>query len=214
MIKIVLLDFDGTIANTAPLIIKTMRETLHELGLKSCTPEQCASMIGLPLKETFTKLIPMSDEMGDRCADTYRRLFDKNNTPDATSLFPNVKETLKQLYEKGIMLTIATSRGSESLTAFLHDFGIRQYISLIMSADTVTHAKPHPEPVLTTLRQTGFKKDEALVVGDTSFDILMGKGAGVHTCGVTYGNGTKKQLMDSGAEYIINSFSSLLTIIG
>ena len=83
-----------------------------------------------------------------------------------------------------------------------------------MSADTVTHAKPHPEPVLTTLRQTGFKKDEALVVGDTSFDILMGKGAGVHTCGVTYGNGTTKQLMDSGAEYIINSFSSLLTIIG
>lgn len=214
MIKIVLLDFDGTIANTAPLIIKTMRETLHVLGLESRTPEQCSSMIGLPLKETFTKLIPMSDEMGDRCAETYRRLFDKNNTPDATVLFPGVKETLQQLHKQGMMLTIATSRGSDTLITFLNDFGLRPYISLIMSADTVTHAKPHPEPVLTTLRQTGFKKDEALVVGDTSFDILMGKRAGIHTCGVTYGNGTKKQLIDSGAEHIINRFSSLLTIIG
>ena len=73
--KLVILDFDGTIADTQALITTTMMQTIEALGLESRTREECARMIGLPLKETFTRLIPMSDEMGDMCEATYRRLF-------------------------------------------------------------------------------------------------------------------------------------------
>ena len=71
-------------------------------------------------------------------------------------------------------------------------------------------AKPDPEPVLNTLSALGFKASETLVVGDMNVDILMGKNAGAKTCGVTYGNGTKEELEEAGADYIIDSFDELI----
>ena len=65
---------------------------------------------------------------------------------------------------------------------------------MLVGADDVEKAKPNLEPVLQTLSSLGFKASETLVVGDMDVDILMGKNAGAKTCGVTYGNGTKREL--------------------
>ena len=74
-------------------------------------------------------------------------------------------------------------------------------------------AKPSADPVLKTLSATGFKASEALVVGDMNVDILMGLNAGTKTCGVTYGNGTKEELEEAGADYIIDSIEELTGIL-
>ena len=74
-------------------------------------------------------------------------------------------------------------------------------------------AKPSADPVLKTLSVTGFKASEALVVGDMNVDILMGLNAGAKTCGVTYGNGTKEELEEAGADYIIDSIEELTGIL-
>ena len=63
------------------------------------------------------------------------------------------------------------------------------------------------------LELTGCKAEEALMVGDASYDILMGRAAGCHTCGVTYGNQTAAQLRDAGADYLIDNFQELLTLL-
>ena len=62
-IRLAILDFDGTIADTQTLIVDTMQGVIEELGLEKRTRAQCAAMIGLPLEKTFSTLIPMSDEM-------------------------------------------------------------------------------------------------------------------------------------------------------
>ena len=84
------------------------------------------------------------------------------------------------------------------------------YLSRVLGADGVTNAKPHPEPVLKTLSALGFSPEEAIVVGDMPVDILMGKGAGTRTCGVTYGNSCREDLSAAGADMIIDNFSELL----
>lgn len=89
-LKAVILDFDGTIGDTRGLIVRTMQQTIAELGLPARTDDECASMIGLPLKQTFTDLIPMDDATGDLCAETYRRIFMVNNKPGAVPMFPHV----------------------------------------------------------------------------------------------------------------------------
>ena len=150
--KLVILDFDGTIADTQSLITTTMMQTIEALGLESRTREECARMIGLPLKETFTRLIPMSDEMGDQCEATYRRLFDCNNTEGAVTLYPKVRETIEHLHDEDIAVSIASSRERKSLDRYVDVFGLRPFIDLVIGADNVCHAKPHPEPVLLTLR--------------------------------------------------------------
>ena len=85
---------------------------------------------------------------------------------------------------------------------------IAPYVSYVLGADNVTHAKPHPEPVLKTMAEMGFGAGETLVVGDMPVDILMGKGAGARTCAVTYGNATREELEAAGADVIIDSLNS------
>ena len=99
-IKLIILDFDGTLADTRGLIVKTMQQTLEELGLESRTDEQCASMIGLPLKQAFTDLIPMSDEMGGQGVETYRKIFNENNALYVIPTFPHVMETLQRMFKQ------------------------------------------------------------------------------------------------------------------
>ena len=210
--KLIILDFDGTLADTRGLIIMTMQQTIQELGLESRTDDQCAAMIGLPLKQAFTDLIPMTDAMGDLCVDTYRRIFNENNASYTIPAFPNVLETLRLLSQKGYTLTIASSRIHRSLMEFVEGMDLQEVISYVLGADDVLQAKPNPEPVLKTLEKFGCIPDEALVVGDTWYDIEMGRRAGVRTCGVTYGNGSREELMNAGADFLVDDFGELKSI--
>ena len=210
--KLIILDFDGTLADTRGLIVKTMQQTLEALGLESRTDDQCAAMIGLPLKQAFTDLIPMTDEMGERCVETYRRIFNENNALYVIPTFPHVMETLHLLHEQGYTLTIASSRSNRSLMEFVNDMHLNEVIPYVLGAEDVTRAKPHPDPVLQTLKVYGCKPEDALVVGDTWYDIEMGRRAGVRTCGVTYGNGTREELADAGADFLIDDFGKLSSI--
>uniref|UniRef100_A0AB33JEG8 phosphoglycolate phosphatase n=1 Tax=Prevotella sp. GTC17260 TaxID=3236796 RepID=A0AB33JEG8_9BACT len=212
-IKVVLLDFDGTLGDTQKLITDTMLDTIDVLGLEKRTREECAAMIGLPLKETFTGLIPMSDEMGDKCVETYTEIFTRRNVPHAVLPFPHVIETIRELHRREVKLTIASSRHRGSLLNFIHEFELDDYISAVVSAQDVEHCKPHPEMVEKTLAMFGVRPDEALMVGDARFDIQMGKAAGVHTCGVTYGNGSREDMMSVEAEHIIDDFADLLNVV-
>lgn len=214
MKRLVILDFDGTLGDTQSLIVRTMQQTIKALRLPERTDAECSAMIGLPLKQTFTKLIPMADEMGDACANTYRRLFWENNKPGAVPLFTGVYDTLRLLYERGHVLTVASSRLRESLEGYLREFKIDGFISYIVSASDTEHAKPEPDMVLMTLCETGFQPAEAIVVGDTVFDIKMAHSAGVDAVGVTYGNGKRQDMLREGAEHIIDSFPPLADIVG
>lgn len=212
-IKAVILDFDGTMGDTQDLIVRTMQQTIQQLGLPSRTDEQCAAMIGLPLKHTFTTLIEMSEEMGERCAELYRRLFNENNVPGAVPVFPNVLDTVRTLHERGLILTIASARRRDTLVEFLESMNLMQYIPYVISASDIENAKPAPDMVLKTLEDYHLSADEAIVVGDTKYDIEMAHRAGVKAVGVTYGNGTVEELRAYGSEYIIDDFAQLLDIV-
>jgi len=210
-IRLIIFDFDGTLGDTRRNIVTTMQMTARELGLPDRTDGECASKIGLPLDGCFEALYPdESKETILLCTDTYRRIFQDNLRTMNPQVFPKVKETLQALKEQGYTLTIASSRWHKSLYELTHDLDIADYISMLVGADDVVKAKPDPEPVLNTLSALGFKASETLVVGDMNVDILMGKNAGAKTCGVTYGNGTKEELEEAGADYIIDSFDELI----
>ena len=207
----VILDFDGTIADTRSLIVKTMQQTIAKLGLLARTDDQCAEMIGLPLRQSFTDLIPMDDATADECDMTYREFFAINNKKGIVKPFPNVVETIEEMYAMGVVIAIASSRGRDTLVDFLEEMGIRKYISYIVSAQDVRNAKPAPDMVNLVLAHTEDNLDDVLMVGDTVFDIDMGINAGVKTCGVTYGNGKEDELQS--ADYIISDFRQLLDIV-
>lgn len=209
--KILILDFDGTLGDTVGVIVQTMQATIRELGLPARTDKECASMIGLRLIDIPPVLFPECNLDGEFYAQTYRRLFHIYNTAGAVELYPNVIETLTELKNRGLVLTIASSRSKASLTNYIKDLGIEALISYVLGADDVVEGKPNPEPVNRTLEKFGFKPEETIVVGDTVFDVDMGKNAGTKTCGVTYGNGSRESI--SAADWVIDDFGHLLEIV-
>ncbi len=212
MTRLVILDFDGTLADTQPIIIASVQATLRELGLPARSDAECAAIIGLPLTKCFTTLCGVDDDLAERCADVYRRVFDELNTDGTVCLFPHVLDTIKSLHAKGLQLAICSSRGRPTLEGFVKAFRLEDYVGMVVSANDVAHHKPHPEPVEVILKSLNVSPAEALVVGDASYDILMGRAAGCRTCGVTYGNQSADQLGAAGAEFLVDRFDSLLSL--
>lgn len=209
-IKLIILDFDGTLGDTAALIIRTMQATIKELNLPSRTDKECADMIGLRLIEIPEVLFPECGDISEIYASTYRKLFHEFNTDGAVALYPNVMETLQELKRRGKTLTIASSRSHASLAEYIEKLGLSDMISCILGADDVKEGKPNPEAIFKTLERFNFNVDEAIMVGDTVFDIDMGVNAGVRTCGVTYGNGSRESL--AHADWIIDDFGQITDI--
>lgn len=211
MIKIAILDFDGTLGDTTAVIVRTTQAAIKELGLPERTDEECAAMIGLRLVEIPPVLFPECEVDRDLYAVTYRRLFNEFNTEGAVELYPNVMDTLKELSRRGIILTIASSRSNASLTEYVKNLGLSSTVTYILGANDVKNGKPDPEAVNKTLALFDIKPEEAIVVGDTVFDIEMGRNAGTRTCGVSYGNGSRESL--SKADWLIDDFGELLKLI-
>lgn len=186
-IKLIIFDFDGTLGDTRRNIVVTMQDVMKELGLPLQDEDVCASTIGLPLKGCYAKMFPQlnADEL-ERCAEVQR--------------------------SQEISLAIASSRTSESLRDLLNRMEMLSYFSCIIGAQDIIHAKPNAEPVLKILDILGFRADETLVVGDMDVDILMGANARTKTCGVTWGNSTREELKEAGADFIIDRMEDLIEI--
>ena len=214
MTRLVILDFDGTLADTRELIVRTNQTVQRQMGYPVKDEASIVSIIGIPLKEGILAMYPeVTEEEMPAWVNAYREVFDVLKHQIVPDLFPHVRQTLEALASRGCRMTVASSRGRESLLEFLRGMGIAPYISYVLGADDVLHAKPHPEPVLKTLRDLSCDPSEAIVVGDMPVDIQMGLGAGARTCGVTYGNANREILLSAGADYVIDGFGELMTLI-
>ena len=213
-IRMVIFDFDGTIADTRQAIVTAKQETMKSEGLKVFDEEACASTIGLTAKAGFKKFYPdLSEDRLDELVVKYRKRFDELRVTMPPVCFAGVRDVLAVLQEQGIICTIATSRNKKSLHEFLAGWGMEETFRYILCGEDTARLKPYPDPVLKTLEKFSLKADEALVVGDMPVDIEMGKGAGAYTCGVTYGNSDRISLHNAGADFIIDSITDLLYIL-
>lgn len=209
----IILDFDGTIADTKNSIIETVQETLKVLGYPPANEEDIQRVIGLPLSETFIQCAHITEEKPLAKAIRIYRSKYNDISLRAVRLFPEVEKTLQYLHQKGITITVASSKGKEALYALLETLGIFGYISLIVGEQDVKNKKPAPDMALLIIEQTKSLPHETMVVGDTIFDIAMGQDAGCITCGVTYGNHTREQLKTQHADYIIDNFKDIIGFI-
>ena len=213
MIRDLIFDFDGTLADTSLGIVRCTQETLRQMGLPASTPERICATIGLPLPDCFARGTDTPPERVDEACATYRRLFDDIAVP-CIILFPGVAETLAELRSRGFRMSIATSRGSRSLRMLLGRMGVADDFCAMAASDTVVRHKPAPDPALSVLAQTGGLAAESVVIGDTVFDIQMGQAAGCRTCGVTWGNQDRAQLQTAAPDWILDRIEELPGILG
>ena len=210
--KTLILDFDGTLADTKKSIVETMKIVAEDFKIKDFDEQLIKSLIGLPLRTTFEKVFLLDEKLIQEATLVYRKHYNEIAI-DTITFFDGVKETLLDFHQNGINLTVASSKGKESLVKILKKQGIYDVFSFVGGEEDALNKKPSPDIVNLIIDTFKYQPQECLVVGDTIFDIEMGQRAGLDTCGVTYGNNTKEQLESQIPNYIIDSFKNLRVIV-
>ncbi len=209
-----MLDFDGTTACTVPAIYHAAHKMLGLHGYE-VEKEVVYKNFGLALPFAF-RCFSGDDSIDDATIEEmtaqYNNIY-KEEGEQLIELFDGVVETLDRLKKAGIKIVIASNNVQPVLRRLTTNLGIAEYIDDIVAVEDVENVKPAPDIALEVLRRCNIKGEEALVVGDSTFDMDMGREAGCHLCGVTYGSHTPEMLRETGARYIIDHFSELEKIV-
>ena len=212
--KVVMLDFDGTIARTIPAILHASEKMLkmHGYGID---PVQVERNFGLALPEAF-RCFANDPNIDDRTMEQMIVEFNdiyRNECEPLIELFDGVDVTLDALKRAGVTLLIASNNIRSVLERLTTRLNIAHYFDGIICADDVVNTKPAPDIALLALERYNVKGNEALVVGDSTYDMDMGRGADCHLCGVSFGSHTPEMLRDKGARYVIDHYSELRKIV-
>ncbi len=184
--KLIIFDWDGTLMDSQARIVACLQCAAKEMRLPALTENTLKNVIGLGLNEAVSSLYPqLPDDQITYFADRYRYHFiTANDTP--TGLFADVRQMLEQLIDKGFMLAIATGKARRGLEPVLAETGLNKLFHGSRCADE-TRSKPHPQMLEELLDEFGVLTEEAIMVGDTEYDILMAKSLGMDALAVSYG---------------------------
>lgn len=203
-----LFDVDGTLVDSAPDICGAIQGVLANLGRTDVTDDFLRGYIGRHLVDVFSDVFPAcpASEIEEMISD-YRRIYPARNH-SSTKLYPGVFGTLQQL--KGLKST-ATTKGTPTTRIVLEKFGLLPFFDHVQGTDGFP-AKPSPDVILAALKALGAEPADCLMVGDAASDMEAARRAGVRSCAVTYGYGTRQALAEWEPDYWISDLRQLLPV--
>lgn len=184
--KVVVFDWDGTLMDSESRIVNCLQASIADLGLPARDRAALANIIGLGLREAIETLYPGMDLADQqRFTEQYRHHF---INVDATPmpLFEGAMETVQTLSEQGYLLAVATGKGRRGLDKVLRQTGLERLFHSSRCADEC-FSKPHPAMLEQILDELGAAPRDAVMIGDTEYDMQMAANAGVDAIAVTYG---------------------------
>jgi len=215
-LKLVMFDMDGTLIDTQALIAEHMATTFAEAGLDVPSPAQVRRIIGLSLPQAMLQLLGSGDaQLADRLAEAYRGHYRASlvAAEGREGLFPGARDALDELRSQPeTMLGIATGKGLNGVLRLTQLHGIAGHFSTLQTPDH-NPSKPHPGMMLRAMCEIGVEKHQTVIIGDTTFDMEMGKAAGTKTIGVTWGYHHSNELLGAGADILIDSYAELVAAI-
>jgi phosphoglycolate phosphatase len=211
--RLVIFDWDGTLADSMAQIVSCMRQTFEALGLPRPDEMLIRHTVGLSLEAVASRLAPQVDRlMVGQIADTYRKLALTNRNHSA-QLFDGVKSGLSSLREQGFYLAVATGMGRRGLDAALNNSELSDLFDITRCADE-TCSKPDPMMLDEILTDLNLRAENAIMIGDTSYDIEMANNIGMDSIAVTYGMHEEVHLRPCKPQHLINHFSEIEPLIG
>lgn len=211
MIKAVLFDLDGTLLDTNELIYMSFCHTFKSMLNKELTREEITSTYGKPLEATFSAYTNDEKEV-EELVKEYRR-YNLEIHDDMCKPFDDVEELLLELKKRNIKTAIVTSKRKQLAERGLELGKLKELLDVIVTPEDTTKHKPEAEPAIKACELLGVKPEEALMVGDSSYDLLCGKSAGCKTCGVEYTVVDVKQLLDVNPTYMVKSPLEILDLL-
>lgn len=207
MVKAVIIDLDGTLVDSHKAHVHSYEDVFHKKALDSIDKEKLKSLFGKVAEEIIKDLFPnLSDKRVGGLVEGKRRAFLKEL--DKVNCMPCADKFLKTAV-KDCALALATSSSNLEMNALIDEFGWRDYFSVLMSGYDVDKPKPAPDLLLAVVKELGFKKSECVFVGDSIYDALSAKSAGLDFIGVLTGSYSKQRFDEQG----FKSFKDLCELL-
>lgn len=174
--KAVLFDFDGTLVDTNGLVIESWQHTYRTLLGREAEVTVLLKTFGEPLWNSMEQAFPDKDT--EEVIEIYRA-YQRLHFQEDIKIFPQMKETILKLKDMGIKVAIVTSRLRPTTEEGLKKFKLLDLVDAIVCGGETTEHKPNPEPVLLALEKLGVSGKDALMIGDSYFDIISSNRARV-----------------------------------
>ncbi len=208
--RTILFDLDGTLTDSGEGIINCATLALNHFGLPVPDREAMRVFVGPPLDETFIKFGVPADKTDEAIA-VYRSRYTTvgkfENKP-----YPGVEQLLQNLKRQGNRLFVATSKPEGMSVEILEKFGLAEYFEMICGA-TLDGSRSKKADIITYLLGKAGGTENAIMVGDTAYDVIGAKAHGMPAIGVSWGYGKVEDMESAGAMAIAHSMEELYDIL-
>jgi len=211
--KYILFDFDGTIYDSGPGVMKAAKYALESFGVRVEDLSELRRFCGPPLWDSFMVFYGFSREQADRAVEKYREYYADKGLTDG-EIYRGIPELLRKLKENGKKLILATSKSERYFPFLLEALSIQDCFDFV-AASTHDGSRSSKEEVLAYAIDRCEISDPSLavMVGDRKFDIIGARAFGMESVGVLYGYGDLSELQAAGADYIAADVKELEDIL-
>ncbi len=211
MAELILFDLDGTLTDSGPGIMNSVKYAFEKLNFTDYDQDTLRSFVGPPLNYRFRDVLQVSDEEAARAVKIYRERYTDIGIWE-NSVYEGIPEVLTLLRCSGKMLAVATSKPQHMAEQVLEKFELTEYFDVICGSKADGKKAEKIEILKEVLSVTGFedRKEEVVLIGDTKYDVLGANAVGIPCVGVSYGYGTREELEESGAVKICSTPGELV----
>lgn len=214
MLKAVLCDLDGTLLDSNALHAEAWEKTFEHFGFK-VTFDEALHQIGKGGDQLIPVFVPESDrERLQKPIEEYRKNLFHSEYFDKVKAFPDSRELLQKMKQRGLRIAIASSASREDLERLEKIAGFTDLVEKETSNDDAENSKPAPDIFQAALDRLGVEASDSVALGDTPWDIQAARKAGIGTIALTCGGWTEQQLRDAGAIEVYRDPSDLIQKFG
>jgi phosphoglycolate phosphatase len=214
--RCLLFDLDGTLVDSRANLANSVNLMLAELGREKLSDCRVLNFVGegarLLVERALTATqgsAPLEHET-DGALEIFLRHY-REHLLDQTRVYPEVKETLAAL--RYFPKAVVTNKPYEFTVALLEGIGLLPHFNVVFGGDSLPERKPSPMMLLEAARRCGAEPSACLMVGDTKFDVMAGRAAGMKTCGYVPGFRGRTELAEAGADFLIERFGELRILV-
>jgi phosphoglycolate phosphatase len=206
----VFFDLDGTLTDSRPGILASMRHSLRAIGVESPPDEQLVRLIGPPTRDAFRALLGSADvQLVERAIVHYRERFASVGMFE-NSVYPGVREGLLALASVGVRMWVVTSKPGVYADKIIDHFDLRAPFARVYGSHLNGDLATKADLIAHALSTEGLKRDETWMVGDRMHDIIGAHENGLRAAGVLWGYGTREELTEAEADRLFASMGELV----
>ena len=213
--KLILFDYDGTIVDSAKMIVKGAIEAFRLCGLPDPDPKKVKENIGKPLSEALKVYAPKGYNVNaEDISNAYKEWYIEQGKLGLQDepIFPGMLELFRDLRKRNFKLGVATNKSRVALNNGLKKHCLTTYFDITLTTDELL-PKPNPDMANKAMLITNLTKDSLVIVGDTVNDIGLGVNAGITSIGVSWGYNRIELLRNEGADFTVKDSKELFNTI-